>query len=56
MTFGSLDALRTLARHHLSSDVAERWVSLLRPAAGLDGAGLDAAGGATAGGVSTVVG
>lgn len=39
MTFGSLDALRALAHQHLSSDVAERWVSLLRPAVRLEAAG-----------------
>lgn len=31
MTYGSFDALRSIAEQHLPSDVAERWVGLLRP-------------------------
>ncbi|MEV6758539.1 hypothetical protein [Streptomyces sp. NPDC051214] len=38
MTFGSIEALSTLAHRHLPSDVAERWVSLFRPGVRLEAA------------------
>ncbi|MFD7920515.1 YwqG family protein [Streptomyces sp. NPDC059740] len=38
MTHGSLDALHALAERHLPSDVAARWLGLLRPAARLTAA------------------
>ncbi|MFE7332738.1 YwqG family protein [Streptomyces sp. NPDC057565] len=38
MTYGSSEALRTLAHQHLPFDVAERWVGLLRPAVRLEAA------------------
>ncbi|MFG3253684.1 YwqG family protein [Streptomyces sp. NPDC048172] len=38
MTFGSPEALRALARQHLPSDAAERWLGLLRPAVRLEAA------------------
>ncbi|KUO18725.1 hypothetical protein AQJ91_23790 [Streptomyces dysideae] len=39
MTHGSRDALRALALQHLSPEIAEKWVGLLRPGVRLEAAG-----------------
>ncbi|WP_392972886.1 hypothetical protein [Streptomyces sp. LN245] len=39
MTYRSSEALSTLAHQHLSAEMAERWVRLLRPAVRLEAAG-----------------